>query len=113
MVSVSNVNQLGCNTQAVSNFPHTSLKHRSHIQLFRDEPHVGMLPLEEKAGSSSRHLKLIDLRQRIDDFFRNTVGEELVLRIGTHIDKRQNGDRRLRSTADGTIFRDLCDEAIS
>src|ERR1700722_13784362 len=110
MVTVSNINQLGCNAQMVSNFPDASLKNRSHIQLFPDLPHVGMFSFEEKGGSSSRYVEPFDLRQYIDDFFCNAVSEKLVLRVGAHIDEWQHGDRGLRSTA--TIFRHWCDEAV-
>jgi hypothetical protein len=114
MVSIRNVNQLGCDAETVSNFPHTPLKNRSHIQLFPDLPHVGVFTFEEKARSSSRYVQLFDLRQHVDDLFCNAVRKELVLRIGTHVDERQHGDRGLCGMgADATILRDLCDETVA
>ena len=35
------------------------------------------------------------MRQRSDNVFRNSVRKELLLRVATHIDERQNRNRRL------------------
>src|SRR5712692_1013188 len=111
MVSVNNINQLSCNPKTVSSFPHASLQNCSHIQLFADLPHVGVFSLEEKRGSSCCYVELLDLRKHIDDFLCNTVGEELIVRIGAHIYEWQHGDRGMCTMT--TILRHLCDETIS
>src|SRR5260370_28223301 len=92
MVSVSNIYQLGGDAETISNFPHTAFEDCSNIELFPDLPHVGVSSLEEKAGSSSRHMEAFDLRQHIDDLFGNTVGKEFVHRIRAHVDKRKHCD---------------------
>src|SRR6266853_6557624 len=92
MVSVSNIYQLGGDAEPISNFPHTALEDCSNIELFPDLPHVGVSSLEEKGGSSSRHMEAFDLRQHIDDLFGNTIGKEFVLRIRAYVDKRKHCD---------------------
>jgi hypothetical protein len=46
-----------------------------------------MLPFERECGSPRRDTKILDLGKGVDDLFGDTVYEELIFRIGTHVGK--------------------------
>ena len=92
MIAVRNVDELRGHAQPVVRFAHAAFEHCVYLQLASDFADVLVLSLECKRGRSRRYPKRFDLRQRIDDFFSNTIAEKFVLRIVAHVHEREHGN---------------------
>ena len=94
--TVSGVNKLRRHTETATGAAYAALEHERHSECFGDPADVLVLPLERECGRAGNHLEAAHLRQGVDDLFRETVAEVLVVDVSAQIGKRQHGDRRRR-----------------
>jgi hypothetical protein len=73
------VNQLCHDSHVVLGLADAAFQDRFHIQAFSDDAEINVLALEGKGRSSCCHTQLVNLRQGVDDFLGDPIGEELIL----------------------------------
>ena len=76
----------------ISRAPHAPFQDRRHVQLVAHSGNVRMFALKRERRSARGDLQLINSSQRVQQLFREPVGEILLIRIPTHIDERQHRD---------------------
>src|SRR5262249_58913900 len=93
VVALGGADELGRDAYLVAASAHRTLEHVGHVQLSRDLRDLDSLTLEREGRGARRHLELWNLRQQIEQFLRDTIGEvSLVLGL-RHVHKRQHRDR--------------------
>jgi len=78
---------------ALPGLAHTPLEDRGDVQLLPDRGLVDVLSLEEECRGARSHAQPADLREHVQQFLREPVGEVFVLLVAAHVDERQHGDR--------------------
>ncbi len=92
VVAVGHANQLGGDPQPAARLAHAALENRGDLELPADLADVLALALEREGRGAGCDPERLDLGQGVDDVFRDTVAEILVLRVIAHIDERQHRD---------------------
>ena len=67
--------------------PDTALEHVGDVEHVADEAQVFVLALEAEGGGTAGDLQVRYLRELVQEFFGEAVGEVLVLRVRTHVDE--------------------------
>ena len=67
---------------------------RLHAELLPDVAEVLVPPLEGEGGGSTGDPQPLDVRERVQDFLGDPVGEVLLVPRRAHVRERQHGDRR-------------------
>ena len=88
------VDQLRRYAHTVARLANAAFQHEVHPQLPGDLLHVDAAPFVGERGIARDHEQALEARQLRDDVFHHAVDEVLLLRIATHVGKRQHGDRR-------------------
>src|SRR5215469_17466528 len=101
MISVRGIHQLCGDAQPVVSSANTSLENGAHVQLLSDNAQVDVFALEGESRTAGYDVEVLDLRKGVDDFFRNTVGEILVLRIAAHVHEWHYHDRIVHRSLGG------------
>jgi len=102
------VNELRADPHAVACFAHAALEDRRHVELLRHGRDVHFRALEAERRGSRRHAQAANLRQHVEQLFRQAVGEVFVGHVVTHVDEGQNGNRRLVRNIGDRPFEQLC-----
>src|SRR6516162_8337311 len=117
MISVRGFHQLCRDAQTVVSSAHAPLKNRAHFQLLADDARVDVFALEGEGRAARDDVEVRDLGESVDDFFGNTVGEILVLRVAAHIHERHYddriADRALGGGGRGAVCGYRCDQSIA
>jgi hypothetical protein len=71
------------------------MQHVAHAEQGADPGNAVVAFPECERGRAADHVDGPDLRQLVEYFLRDSVAEELVLRIGTDVGERQDGNRIL------------------
>ncbi len=96
MVAVSDVDELGGDSQAVAFSPDAPLDHRADLQLLADFLNAEVFAFEGKGRGTRRDAKLIHIRQPVDQLLGHSIGEVFALLVAADVDKRKNRDRAAR-----------------
>jgi hypothetical protein len=97
MVAVGHVDQLGCDAETVARSANAALHNCFHVQPFADNAQIGVLPFEGKGRGAGGHVKMLDPRQCIYNFFRDAVSKEFVLRVEAQVGEWEDGHGLLGS----------------
>ncbi len=89
------LDQLSGDAQPIARFAYAALQHIAHAEFAPDLPDVDRLALVGEARIARDHEQPLDARQPGDDVLDHAVDEIFLLRIATHILKRQHRDRGL------------------
>ena len=92
MAAVRCGDQLRRHAHAISHIPETTLQNIAHAEHLRDAPDILVLTLERERGSAGDHLKSRNLRELVDDIFRQPVAEILVPLVVAQIHERKHRD---------------------
>jgi len=95
VVTVAGADQLGGDACTLALAAHAAFEHGGHAQRLADLAQVLVLALELERRGATHHLQAIDARQRVQDLLGQAIGEELVFRVGRHVDEGQHRDRAL------------------
>ena len=87
------MNELRRHTDAAAGAAHAALEHVRHAERAGNPADVLVLPFERERRRARDHLEAGHLRERVDDLFRETVAEILVVGIPAHVGEREHGDR--------------------
>lgn len=90
--AVGRAHQLRGDTQALAGPAHRALDDVRHAHPRRDVLHRQVLPLEMERGGARGDQQLQQLRQRVQDFLGQAVGEVLVVGAAAQRGERQHGD---------------------
>ena len=93
VIPVLGPDQLGGDAHLVVGLPDRALQHVRHLQALGDLGDLQVLVLERERRCAGRHLQPGDLRQQVQQLLGDAVGEELLLRVGAHVDEREHRDR--------------------
>ena len=77
--AIIGANELCSDTQLIARFAHTAFQYVSHAELLADDAQVFVLALERETGRATDDPQSRHLRQMIENFFRQTVGEVLLI----------------------------------
>src|SRR5580704_7977141 len=88
--------QLCRHADGASRSTYTAFKDGTDVQLVCDGSDVGVFPLEGKRRCACRDLQFVDSRERVDELFRQSVREELLILVATEVHERQHRDRMRR-----------------
>jgi hypothetical protein len=80
---------------AIPGCAHAALEHMSDVESARDLSDICVLPLERERRRARRYLEARQLRQGVDDLFRDAVGEKLPCRVAAHVDEGEHGNGSL------------------
>ena len=86
------LDQLRRDPDRVARLAHRAFEHVRHVQRARDLRDSDFLALERERRGARRHLQLRNLRQQVQQFLRDAVGEVLVRLVLAHVDEWQHGD---------------------
>ena len=65
---------------------------KNYVELLADHADVFLLTLESERRRARSHPHAPDLRKSVQEFLAETVGEVLLVAIGTHVSERQHRD---------------------
>src|SRR5665213_3080990 len=85
MKSVGRSYELRGNPYSVAAFANASFKNVFHAQLARDLRDLRVLAFKGERRSPGRHFESRNLRQGVDDLFRQTVAEVILLFVAAHV----------------------------
>jgi hypothetical protein len=91
--AVLRFNELHADANAIAAFSHTTFEHRGNAQ---DSPNVfngGLLTFETERRSSRRDAQSVDLREHVEEFIREAVGEIFVICRRASIGEGEHGNR--------------------
>ena len=86
------LDQLRRDPDRVARLAHRAFQHVRHVQRARDLRDRNLFAFERERRGARRHLQLRNLRQQVQQFFRDAVGEVFVRLVLAHVDERQHGD---------------------
>ena len=86
------LDQLRRDPYRVARLAHRAFQHVRHVQRARDLRDSDLLALERERRGARRHLQLRNLRQQVQQFLRDTVGEVLLVLPRRHVHEWQHGD---------------------
>jgi len=92
MVSVGNIDELGRDANPFSRLPYAPFQHRADVQFPADFPDVQFLAAKLKGRRAGGDEEALELAQGVDDLFRQSVAEIVVLPIGAHVGEGQHRD---------------------
>jgi hypothetical protein len=98
----SHIHQLGLNVQAVTPLDHFPSQHRPHIQLAADFFGICFVPLVTKYVTSWHDTQRRDLREAVDQVFRDAVAEILGVGVGTDVDEGEHREGVDRAACRGS-----------
>ena len=78
--------------------PHTAAQHRPHVQLLADARQVPLPPAQLRSRPPRHHPQIRHARQQMNQLFRQTVAEVVVVRPLQQVLERQHHDRFLART---------------
>src|ERR1051326_4078134 len=87
------------NAQSLAVLAHRALEHMCRAQSLANGADVVAGTFELESGTTRNNAKIRDLRERRGDLFRYPLREEVLARIGRHVDewKDRNRDRTWRN----------------
>lgn len=106
-IPVGHVDQLGREPESPAGAPDAALEHGADLEPSSDRPDVFQLALECEGRCPGHHMQPADLRQRIDQLVGHSIGEVLVLGVGTQVGEGEHRDGllgRRRSGHRGRAF---------
>ena len=86
------LDQLRRDPHRVARLAHRAFQHVRHVQRARDLRNARLLAFERERRGARRHLQLRNLRQQVQQFLRDAVGEVLLVLPRRHVHERQHGD---------------------
>ena len=92
MATVQAVDQLRRQSHSIAGLAHASFQHIARAEHPTDFAYVPNLPLEHKTRIASYDQQLLNLRQRGQYVFSDTVDEIFLFRIGAQVGERKYGD---------------------
>src|SRR5215475_863118 len=92
MISIRSRHQLCRDAQTVVSSSHTALENGAHLELFSDNAQVDILTLEGESRAARDNVKSLNLSERVDDLFSDSIGEVFILRVRAHVGERQYHD---------------------
>ena len=92
MEPVAGLDQLRRHPDPVAGTAHRTLQNVSDVEQLADFPEVLVLPLECERRSTAGHLKVIDLRENIEQLLRQALGKIRMIAIGRQVLERQHRD---------------------
>ncbi len=96
VVAGDGIDQLGRHPHASLRLANTAFKDRTHVEFSADRGYVDIGAFEGEGRSPRGNLELDDLGQRLQQLFREAVGEVLVFGIAAHVGKREHRNRMRR-----------------
>src|ERR671911_2724857 len=91
-VSISYIDELHDDPEPVTGLPDTPFQHGTHAELVPDVADVLILPLVGERRRPGGNAKRLNLGQRSDDFLCYTLAEVILILLGAHVCKREDGD---------------------
>ncbi len=88
------LDQLRGDPHAIAGLADAALEQVRDAELLGDRRDVGARALEAPRRRARRHAQALDLREDVQQFLGQSVGEVLVLLVAAHVDERQHRDRR-------------------
>src|SRR6185503_20681270 len=101
VITVADVDELRRDTHPVPGATHASFENCFDVELLTDLGDADWFSLESERRCPGRHLQRRNAGERIEDFFRNTVREVLVVAVRAHVGEWHYGDRCLFDRARG------------
>src|SRR3954469_16659031 len=93
MVARLRLDSLGSDPQLVARLSNASFNHQIRGKTLAHLTDVDGHALELEGRCARDHIQPWNMRQRINDFFRNSVAEVVLLWLRTHVYERQHGNR--------------------
>src|SRR5262249_53114380 len=94
LVAVGRVHELRGNAQPITGASHTALEHGLDVESLGDGTRVFVLALEREGRSPCRDPQALDMSERIENLFRDAIGEVLVVGAA-EIAEWEDGNRLL------------------
>src|SRR5206468_7809736 len=91
--SIRGVNQLGNDPHLVPLLSHGAFEERAYTELLADRFGFLFPVFETKGRAAANYLKISDLTQSCDQFFRQSVGKIFIARIAAFVKQWQDRDR--------------------
>jgi hypothetical protein len=93
MAAVFGADELRGDADARAGPAYAPFQHVRDAQRFGNPTDVLFFAAESERRSTRDHLQPGNLRQQVNDFFRQTVAEIFLLLVRAHVSEGQNGDR--------------------
>src|SRR5579872_486332 len=94
MRAIGGVDQLCRDANAISGTAHAAFQNRADTECFGNTANVLLFATEGEGGGAGDHFQAGNLRQQVDDLFRESVAEVVLLLVAAHIGEGQHGDGR-------------------
>ena len=95
MAAIGAVDELRGDAQPLPRLAHAAFEHESGVQILADVADIDGAALVGEGGIAGDYREPAVAGEQGQDVFGDTVGEVLLLRVATHVDERQDGDRCL------------------
>src|SRR2546427_7547520 len=92
MVAISDVDELSSNAKPVTRPADAAFQKGAHVELLSNRSQIHRLSLEGERRGSRGYVQVSDLRKTENDFFADSVGEQLVFGIAGEIQEWQYRD---------------------
>src|SRR5579862_3841507 len=93
MLVCAGVDELRGDSQSVAGSAHRALEDVRDAQFTGYLDDLDILALVRKGRTARRHLQCGDLREKIEQFFSQTIGKVTLVGVRTHVDKGQYRNR--------------------
>src|SRR5215469_9147246 len=93
MMAGFRVDRLDSDPQLHPRFPDASLDHEICAETLAHFPDVNRQTFELESRRPRNHVQSRDAHERVDDFLTDPVAKIVLLRLRTHVNKRQHGNR--------------------
>ena len=87
------VHQFRAHCKLIASFRDPAREHRLHLQVTSGGLRVDIRPFVAEHGTARHHRDIRQLRQAIDDAFRNAIAQVVRIGIGAHVYEGQDCDR--------------------
>ena len=87
MITICDVDKLRRDAQPIAGFAHAAFQHRADVQLLPDFADVNLFAFEGKGRGARSNVQSSNLRERIEQFFGQSIAEVFVVRIVADVDK--------------------------
>lgn len=95
VIAIGDVEELRGDAQARAGPPHTPFEDGRHVQLAANLTNVHVASTKSKGRRARGHAQPPELRQGVNEFFRQAIAEVLAVGIRVPVGKRQHGNRLL------------------
>src|SRR5918993_4987533 len=93
MIPAFDIHELNGDAYAICLLAQAALQNMVNAQLFANLAEAQIFSFELERGSTTRHVQVLQMYERVDNLLRNTVTEIFLIRVVAHIDKGKYSDR--------------------